>query len=272
MDLRVSQLFIYPVKSLGGIALQASEVTTRGLRHDRRWMLVDGSGRFLSQREEARMALLEVSLQESSLRVYSKGNPEHRIEIPFLNKREVEFLPRMSVTIWQDQCSPVVYPDAIGAWFSDFLDQTCHLVYMDESVHRPVDVKYAHDQEINSFSDAYPLMMIGQGTLDDLNGRLTEPVPVNRFRPNLVFTGGDPFLEDQMHTFGIRGKVYKAVKPCARCIIPTIDQATGLKGEEPTRTLATYRLKDRKILFGQNVLVTSEGLIAVGDRLTIDVN
>lgn len=269
MILEVSQLFIYPIKSLGGIELQSSELTPTGLRYDRRWMLVNEEGRFLSQREESRMALLAVSLHEQSLQVFSKENPGSRVEIPFLKKNEMENHPRISVSIWDDLCTALIYPDAIGAWFSDILGQSCRLVYMDDSVQRWVDGEYARNNEITSFSDAYPILMIGQASFDDLNARLPVPIPINRFRPNLVFTGGTPFLEDEMNTFIIRDKEYKAVKPCARCVIPTIDQATGLKGDEPTRTLATYRLRDRKILFGQNVLVPGEGLIKVGDRIRL---
>ena len=270
MILEVSQLFIYPIKSLGGIELQSSELTPTGLRYDRRWMLVNEEGRFLSQREESRMALLAVSLHEQSLQVYSKENPGSRVEIPFLKKNEMENHPRISVSIWDDQCTALVYPDAIGEWFSEVLGQSCRLVYMDDSVQRRVDGNYARNNEITSFSDAFPILMIGQATLDDLNVRLPEPVPINRFRPNLVFTGGIPFLEDEMNAFTIRGKEYKGVKPCDRCVIPTIDQATGIKGDEPTRTLATYRLRDRKILFGQNVLGPGEGLIVVGDRILLN--
>lgn len=216
------------------------------------------------------MALLAVNLLEQSLQVYSKENPGSRVEIPFLKEKELEKHPRISVSIWNDQCNAPVYSNAIGEWFSEILGQSCRLVYMDDSVQRKVDGNYARNNEITSFSDAYPLLMIGQASIDDLNERLPVPIPINRFRPNLVFTGGFPFLEDEMNTFLIRDKEYKAVKPCARCVIPTIDQSTGLKGDEPTRTLATYRLRDKKILFGQNVLVPGEGLVAVGDLILLN--
>lgn len=267
MILEVSRLFIYPIKSLGGIELQSSELKPTGFRYDRRWMLVNEEGGFLSQREESRMALLGVSLSEKSLQVFSRENPDSRIVVPFMDRNELVNHPRISVTIWHDQCTVPVYPDSIGEWFSEILGQSCRLVYMDDSVQRRVDGNYARNLEITSFSDAFPILMIGQASLDDLNQKLAVPIPINRFRPNLVFTGGTPFLEDEMSTFTIRDQVYKAVKPCARCVIPTIDQATGLKGDEPTRTLATYRLRDKKIVFGQNVLGPSEGLIAVGDRI-----
>ncbi len=158
-----------------------------------------------------------------------------------------------------------------NAWFSRLLELNCRLVFMPPDVHRPVDSKYAHAQEPVSFADSYPYLLIGQESLRNLNMRLTEPVPMNRFRPNLVFSGGEAFSEDTWQKFRIGNQSFEAVKPCARCVLTTIDQQTAEKGPEPLRTLATYRLKNNKVLFGQNVLPRSDArYIQVGDRIEVD--
>jgi uncharacterized protein YcbX len=267
MPLHISQLFIYPIKSVGGISVHSSPVTSTGLLHDRRWMLVDQRGRFISQRENSTLALLRIQVRSSALVVFHKDHPTHSLEIPFFDPAELHSLPRAEVIIWDDICNAMVYPQRFTDWFTRLLETPCQLVYMDDTVRREVDKKYAFRHEITSFSDGFPLLMIGQSSLDDLNTRLPYPIPINRFRPNLVFEGGYPFQEDEMSVFEVNGLEYKAVKPCARCIIPTIDQETGIQYEEPTKTLASYRLKDKKILFGQNVLVSSIGTISVGDEI-----
>lgn len=269
MPLHISQLFIYPIKSVGGISVDSSPVTSTGLLHDRRWMLVDQHGRFISQRENSILALLRIQIRSSTLVVFHKDHPTTSIEIPIFDPAEVNSLPRLGVIIWNDLCNAIVYPQPYSDWFTRVLETPCQLVYMDDTVRREVDKTYAFRNEINSFSDGFPLLMIGQSSLDDLNARLPYPIPINRFRPNLVFEGGYPFQEDDMPIFEINGLEYQAVKPCARCIIPTIDQETGIKYEEPTKTLASYRLKDKKVLFGQNVLVSSIGTISVGNEIHI---
>jgi uncharacterized protein YcbX len=269
MSLRISQLFVYPIKSLGGISVDSSPVTDTGLLYDRRWMLVDPSGRFISQREVPALCLLRIRFDETTLTVFHKDHPADNISVPILNPEELFSLPRMNVTIWDDVCQAVVYPSQFTGWFTKMISLPCQLVYMDDTVRREVDKKYAFREEITSFSDGFPLLMIGQSSLDDLNARLPYAIPINRFRPNLVFTGGTPYQEDEMPVFEINGLEYNAVKPCARCIIPTIDQETGINYEEPTKTLASYRLKDKKILFGQNVLVSSTGFISVGDEIKL---
>jgi len=140
---------------------------------------------------------------------------------------------------------------------------------MPDNTQRRVDGRYAHNKEITSFSDGYPLMLIGQASLDDLNSRLQSPLPMNRFRPNIVFTGGDPFLEDSMKQFEINGVRFFGVKLCARCVITTIDQQTTEKAKEPLKTLSTYRSKNNKIYFGQNLLFHGSGTISIGDAITI---
>jgi uncharacterized protein YcbX len=261
--LRISQLFIYPVKSLGGIELTTAEVTDRGFKYDRRWMLVDKNNRFLSQREYAEMALLKVNITDNGLLV-KHVHSDDSIIVPF----ESQINQTGEFVIWDDTVTGQYVSNAIDQWFSKVLNINCRLVYMPDDSHREVNPKYAVDK-ITSLSDAYPFMMVGQSSLDDLNSRLTDKLPINRFRPNMVFTGGEPFDEDTMAHIKINGIDFYGVKLCARCPIPTIDQDTIAKSKEPTKTLLTYRRRNNDVYFGQNFVHNGEGVINVGDNIEV---
>jgi uncharacterized protein YcbX len=263
--LTVSGLYIYPVKSLGGIALPAASLTDRGFEYDRRWMLVNENNRFLSQREVPRMACLHVKVLNGYLEVVNRDRPDLLYRIPL----QPEAAETTMVTVWDDECRAQWVSAEADAWFSEQLGISCRLVHMPDSTHRQVDGHYARNKEITSFSDGYPLLMISQASLDDLNSRLLSPLPMDRFRPNIVFTGGPPFQEDDMKQFSIGGIRFSGVKPCARCVITTIDQQTAEKTKEPLKTLSTYRSKDNKIYFGQNLLYHGSGTIRVGDAITL---
>jgi uncharacterized protein len=263
--LTVSELYIYPIKSLGGIALNTATLTDRGFEHDRRWMLVDANDRFLSQREVNTMALLKVQLTENGLLVQNSSRPGAELLIPFAPQTS----ETLTVTVWSNHCRAIRVSDAADAWFTQQLGLPCKLVYMPDSTRRLVDGRYAHDKEITSFSDAFPLLLISQASLDDLNSRLEVPVPMNRFRPNIVFKGGTAFLEDSMKEFEINGITFFGAKPCARCVVTTIDQQTAAKAKEPLKTLSSYRTKNNKIYFGQNLLYQGSGHISIGDTITI---
>ena len=260
----VSDIYIYPVKSLGGFSVPAATLTDRGFKYDRRWMLIDENNRFISQREVSAMALLQVTLQEENLLITNKKTAEF-IKVPF----EPLTSETMMVSVWDDNCPAQRVSDEADAWFSRQLGISCRLVHMPNSTQRTVDEQYAHNKEITSFSDGYPLLIIGQASLDDLNNRLESPLPMNRFRPNIVFTGGLPFQEDDMKQFNIGDIQFFGVKPCARCVITTIDQESGIKAKEPLKTLSTYRAKNQKIYFGQNLLFNGSGTIRVGDMITL---
>jgi uncharacterized protein len=264
----LSQIFIYPIKSLGGIALKTALVQERGLQYDRRWMLVDEQGQFLTQRTFAAMALLQVQLVAGGLEV------THRV-VAGLPPLFIPFEPtgshRLQVTVWEDNCAAIEVSREANGWFTQALGMPCRLVFMPDDSRRQVDLQYARPGDITSFSDGFPLLMVGEASLADLNGRLSESVPVNRFRPNLVFSGGAPFEEDSWDYFCIGLHPFRGVKPSGRCVVTTIDQQTGRKGTEPLRTLATYRQHGHKILFGQNVLPLSPGhTLAIGDVITIE--
>jgi uncharacterized protein YcbX len=264
-DLYLQDIYIYPIKSLGGISLQQAEVQHTGLQYDRRWMLTDKAGNFLSQRSVAQMALLQVNIAQDGLVVNLKKKKLEVLTIPFnpATGREV------TVTVWDDVCTALEVSAWANKWFSDALEREVRLVFMPATTNRWVDNTYASNNEIVSFADDFPLLMIGQSSLDELNSRLDFPVPMNRFRPNLVFKGGTPFCEDLFKEFMIGEVTFNVAKPCGRCVITTINQDDGSKGQEPLRTLATYRIINHKIMFGQNLLHRNTGTIKTGEKIKI---
>jgi uncharacterized protein len=264
----LSQIWIYPVKGLAGISVESAEVQLRGLAYDRRWMLTDETGVFLSQRELPMLALLGTAIEPPFLTVFSRKNPEQRIQIPLTAPAAGS--PTRRVEVWGDPVDAHSCGAAIDEWFSQITGHFVHLVYMSDEGRRPVDQRFAPPGQLVSFADGFPLLLIGQASLDDLNSRLAEPLPMNRFRPNLVFTGAEPYAEDNLRDFFIGDVPLRGVKPCARCIVTTTNQDTGERGAEPLKTLAQYRLQGNKILFGQNVIWTGQeagAVVRVGDRV-----
>jgi uncharacterized protein YcbX len=261
---KISELYIYPIKSLGGIKLDQAVITDRGFKYDRRWMLIDINNRFISQRECAKMALLKTHISVDSLTVTNTSDNSF-IKIP-LTPVKKEFI---QVLVWDDICTGQLVNDDIDAWFTNALSRNIRLVYMPDSTTRFTEPAYSPADSITSFSDAYPFLLIGQSSLDDLNKRLNSQLPINRFRPNIVFTGGIAYQEDVMNSFTINNINFNGVKLCARCIMITIDQVDASMGKEPTKTLASYRAKNNKIYFGQNLVHSGFGTIAVGDELSV---
>ncbi len=261
--MKLQDIYIYPIKSLGGIRLEQAQVDIKGFQWDRRWMLVDENGQFLTQRTIHKMALLQVELREKELLVFHKQNSEISLSISFEHETE-DFIP---VTVWSDTVEGQIVSPSANQWFSAFLGQPCQLVYMPDSIQRKVDPQYAENGENVSFADAMPYLLIGQASLDDLNQKLEHPVPMERFRPNLVFSGAAPFEEDAWKEISIGDCSFKVAKPCARCVLTTVDQNTGMKGKEPLKTLASYRTKNKKVLFGQNLIALSTGQLKVGDTV-----
>lgn len=261
----ISQLFIYPIKSLGGIAVNSAQVSPMGFVHDRRWMLVDLNNRFLTQREIPEMCMLQVALSEEGLRVFHKTGKGKELQISLIPEGTDE----VQVQLFEDECKAVYVSQVADRWFEEMLSTPCKLVYIPEDSNRRVDNRYAPKGITTGFADGFPYLLIGQSSMNDLNGRLRQEVSVGRFRPNIVFEGGTPFLEDRIDYFVVNDVRFFAVKPCARCTIPTIDPLSGEKSEEPIRTLSTYRKMDHKIYFGQNLFAQGSGRIGVGDPLTI---
>jgi MOSC domain-containing protein len=261
--LRLTALHVYPIKSAAGLAPAEWDVDGLGLRYDRRWMVVDGSGRMLTQRSHPRLALVRPSVGDGILRIETVGMPA--LELPLSPGPSVA----LSVTVWDDTCAAGWTGERAARWFSELLETECSLVHIAETNARPVDPDYAPAGHRVGFADGFPFLLISEESLEDLNRRLEVPLPMNRFRPNLVIAGGEPFGEDRMGPFAIGGIRFAVVKPCDRCVGTTTDQTTGERGPEPLRTLATFRRADRKVLFGQNVVHEGTGRLRVGDPLQV---
>ena len=264
MGLLLSEIYIYPIKSLGGISLKQSFAEDRGLKYDRRMMLVDEKGKALTQREFPQMALLKSGLHENGFIITNKRNFSS-LSI----QHEQRTGENISVVIWDDLCDAEKVSSEADEFFSEALSINCSLVRMPESEKREVDKrkKYNKENHFVGFADAYPFLIIGKSSLEDLNSRLREPVPMDRFRTNFVFTGGEAYCEDNLGDFKIGDIEFFAAKPCARCVITTTDQQTGKRYKEPLATLSKYRNFNNKAMFGMNVICKSSGTVSVGDEI-----
>jgi uncharacterized protein len=261
--MKLQDIYIYPIKSLGGIRLDSALLEERGFMHDRRWMLVDKEGNFLSQRIFPKMAMLQVKIVADGIFVFHQLNPEKNFKIPIDPLTD----QMLQVHIWEDQVMGQIVNPLANRWFSEILQQECLLVKMPESTKRKIKPKYAVKDESVSFADGMPYLLIGQSSLDDLNERLEIPVGMDRFRPNLVFSGGKPFEEDQWENIQIGRAKFKITKPCARCVMTTVNPQTAEKEKEPLKTLATYRTVNNNVMFGQNMLLLEGDYVCVGDEL-----
>jgi uncharacterized protein YcbX len=288
--MQISEINIYPVKSLKGISLESSPVEKRGLRFDRRWMLTDRDGMFFTQRETPKMAAIAVRVDSGQLIVESES--AGTLNIPF----EPDRATRQKVVVWQSEVAGEVYDGEVSEWFSDVLGRSCQLVLMPEASERHVSEKFDRGGDIVSFADGYPLLVIGEGSLAEVNERLHDkyrseeygeklPLPINRFRPNLVVQGSDPFEEDNWAKIRVGEAIFRVAKPCARCVMTTVDQARGeFDGKEPLKTIASFRMaKDvfpdtfeslgqtaNAVLFGENLIPENPGTtIRVRDEIEV---
>ena len=262
-ELKVTQIWIYPIKSLGGISLSSATVMEKGLEYDRRFMLVDETGTAMTQRVFPKMALFKSSIDKGLLTI---THHQHSMK---LDLKKPPLSNPTTVNIWDDTVSAFDVDGSYSQWFSELLGSPCRLIYFPEENSRPVDPRYKVNQEQVSLADAYPFLIIGQSSLDDLNSRLAEPIPMNRFRPNFVFTGGEPFEEDTWRNFSIGSTRFVGVKMCGRCPLPTVNQDTAEKGAEPLKTLSTYRKRENKVYFGQNLVALDYNPVRVGDTITV---
>jgi uncharacterized protein YcbX len=261
----LSEIWIYPVKSLSGIRLTEAQVEEKGLKYDRRWMIADLNGRFITQREFPAMAMLAVAIQENGLLISSRLESGNAVLVPF----EPVTANPVAVTIWDDAVEALTVSEEADAWLSAELAMPVQLVVMPESTERKADPRYARNNENVSFADGFPFLLISQASLDHLNEQLEEPVTMLRFRPNFVVTGTAPHAEDDWKSIQIGTLSFDLVKPCARCVLTTIDPETAVKGKEPLKTLATYRKAGNKILFGQNIVAKQSGLVKQGDQILV---
>jgi uncharacterized protein len=250
----LSSIRSYPVKSCRGIEHESAFLTGAGLEHDREWMFVAHGGRFISQRDEPRLARVAVAIRDGALRLSADGAGE--VSVP----RELDG-PRVPVTVWGDDCQGIDQGDGPAAWISSLLGREARLVRFDHARTRPSDPAWAGAIEApNRFSDGFPLLVASRASLDDLNSKLRIAVPMDRFRANLVLDGLPPFGEDALYEL-VSGEVrLRIVKPCTRCIVTTTDQRSGERmGDEPLSTLKTYRWNAalRGVAFGQNAIVVA---------------
>jgi hypothetical protein len=256
-------LFVHPLKSARARAVFTAVVEPRGLRGDRRWMLVDAAGRFLSQRTHPVLARLDASLEGDTLLLAWDGREEHVVPPPVGGVR-------MPVVVWDDTVQALAGCPEADAWLTGRLGAPVRLVFMDDAARRPVS--RGPDSEV-SFADGYPCLLAVAESLDDLNTRIVAgggaPVGMDRFRPNLVVRGVAPWAEDGWRRLRIGEVEFACVKPCERCVVTTTDQRTGARGTEPLRTLATFRRAERGVLFGINLTPLGSGELHVGDPVEL---
>lgn len=257
----ILSLLIYPVKSLGGIKLDQINATFEGFQYDRRWMIVDENGKFLTQREHPIMVKFKCKLTDSTVDV-SYNNEQ--ISIPF----DKTLSRSCKVSVWDSELIAQEVDEDIDAWFSSHLGQKVRLVKMTELSHRIKKFTKAPFESPVSFADGYPFLILGSQSLQNLNNILDEPVDYNRFRPNIIVQTQTEHEEDNWEEFTIGSARFKNIKPCARCIVTTINHNSAEKGAEPLKTLSKYRQKDNKIYFGSNLMLLEEGLVSIHDSIT----
>ncbi|NEA39139.1 MOSC N-terminal beta barrel domain-containing protein [Streptomyces sp. SID11385] len=261
---------VHPLKAARALDVSEAVVEPWGLAGDRRWMLVDGEGRQLTQREEPRLALLDVRRQDDGGLVLSgPGHAPCHVPVPAGESAVVQ--------LFRDKVEVVPAADAASAWCAAYLRRPVRLVHLGApATARPVDPVYARPGDTVSLADGYPLLLTSTASLDALNSLIAVdglsaegPVPMNRFRPNLVVSGGAPWAEDGWERVRIGEVLFRVTKPCGRCVVTTVDQATAVRGKEPLRTLARHRRREGKAMFGMNLVPESAGSVRVGDRLTV---
>lgn len=255
----LESITIYPVKALRGVPVQEATVEPWGLAGDRRWMVVDSAGRCLTQREVPGMTAVAAALDDAGVILSAPGM--HPLHVPAPDRPA-------EVTIWGGRVPAQEAGPNAATWLTSILGHPCRLVHMgNPAAARPLDAAYAQPGDTVSFADGFPLLAINTASLDDLNARLAQPVPANRFRSNLVVSGTPAWAEDGWRLLRVGGMSFRVPKPCARCVVITVDQDTGTKprDREPLRTLTGFRGDGAgHVLFGQNLVPDGKGRIAVG--------
>lgn len=260
--MQLAEINLYPIKSCAGVGLPAVQVDRFGLCGDRRWMVVGTGGDFITQRDVPRLSQIDVTLEGSGLRLVCDGDE-------LLVDKPAAAAVTRPVRVWEDRVAAREVGDEAADWLSGHLGIPSRLVYMPDETVRLVDGAYASEGETVSFADGFPLLLISQASLDDLNTRLPAPVPMNRFRPNLVVAGCAAFAEDSWRRIRIGAMAFDVAKPCARCVMPSIVQETGQRDPIINRVLASYRRINGQVYFGQNLLYRGTGSLATGDELEV---
>jgi len=260
----LSALHIFPIKSCAPLPLDVADVEPRGLAHDRRWLATDAGGHFLTGRQQPRLTLVRATPDGDAIELAAPGMPSLRVAPPLGGSR-------VAVVIWKNTVDALAAGDAADAWISAFLGMPSRLVFMDDACERPVTPDFSAPGDEVSFADAFPLLLISKAALDALNAKLAAPVPMLRFRPNLVVANTAPHAEDGWKRIRIGGIEFDLVKPCSRCVFTTVDFENGTfdPSGEPLRTLITYRRGERGVTFGQNVIARGVGTLRVGDPVEV---
>jgi uncharacterized protein YcbX len=267
LGVTLESLSLFPVKSCGAVELVEAQVEARGLKYDRRWLVTDESGRFLTQREVPQLATIRPHIGQDTLELRCG---DARLDVPL----ELHEGHTMRVQIWRDEVEAVRVGELADEWLRDVLGIDARLVWMPGEAKREVDARFAHKGEITSFADGFPFLVLTSASVDDLNERIAqnggETIGAERFRSNFLIAGATPYDEDSWARFRIGQCEFEVVKPCSRCVIPTLDQATGERSAgEPLRTLATYRRTNGKIYLAQNALPRKMGRVRVGDEVEV---
>ncbi|MEU1071425.1 MULTISPECIES: MOSC N-terminal beta barrel domain-containing protein [unclassified Streptomyces] len=267
----VRDINVYPVKSVGGYRLDEVPVEPWGPVGDRRWMVVDASGKAVTQRERARLALAAArALPDGSVRVSAPGREDLTVAVP-------EPIGPVTVTLFGKKVEAIAADETAHAWFSDHLEAEVRLVHLDDpATRRPIDPDFALPGETVSFADGFPLLITTTASLDALNSLIAQgthphegPLPMNRFRPNVVIDGTEAWAEDHWTRIALGDVVFRVAKPCGRCVVTTTDQASAERGREPLRTLGRHRRFGTKLVFGQNLVPEGPGVIRTGDPLRV---
>jgi len=260
----LSDIYIYPVKSLAGIKVSKWQVNDKGLLHDRKWMLIDSDNQFLSQRRIPKMALIKTHLCENSLTLTTTTSGS--VSLPLYPQNGEEII----TTIWKDQCLAKTVSKDIDNWLSDFLDIQCRLVYQPDEIVRTVDQNYATSIDKVYFSDGFPFLIISDASLASLNHEMELQLPMLRFRPNLVISNCESYDEDSWRNISINNISFRLPKPCSRCTVPTIDLETAETSKEPLKTLNRLRKANNRVYFGQNALHDNSGELYIGCDVIIN--
>jgi uncharacterized protein YcbX len=280
---RLASIHIYPLKAGRAVDLSESAVEPWGLAGDRRWLVVDGAGRFVSQREEPALAGVIAAypatgvdqvaagrpLPTDAITLSAAGHPPLQVQMPWADD-DTEMVP---VAVWESRVRAAAAGREADDWLGRLLDRDVRLVYLDDPARREVDQDYGNPGDRVSFADGYPLLLTSAGSLEALGGWLAEdghpPIPMNRFRPNVVVAGACAWAEDGWRRIRIGAVTFRVAKPCGRCVVTTIDQATGQRGRQPLELLGRRRRFGRQLVFGQNMIPDAPGSIRVGDPVQV---
>ena len=261
--MQVTELYVYPLKSARAFRLNEARLDEFGIEGDRRWCLLGDDGRVITQRDCPVLATLDVSPTGDGIELCAAGRELVRVPRPARER------PMLSIQVWGDRTEGLAAGAEADTWLETLLERPCRLLYMPATTRRPVRLRYGHSGDRVSFADGYPLLLTSEASLVELNRRLETAVPMDRFRPNLVIDGHEPFAEDGWARIRVGYTEFRVVKSCARCVVTTTDQRTGARGREPLRTLATFRNSSGKVLFGENLIHDGYRPVRPGDRVEV---